>query len=306
MCGLFGAIIHNELQAAGALRARATAAEAVQAHRGPDMADRQYYEMGDRLVVLAHQRLSILDLSTNGRQPMTTKSGAQHLVYNGEVYNYQEIAAAQSYLQRTSSSDTEVVLERLTRSHDVADAFNEFNGMWALALLDEQRGTLLLSRDRAGVKPLYYTMHEGNFYFASEIKTLLVLSGLKFRVNRRTVARYIEQSLQDDTDETFFEGIHAIPAGSYVTLDVRKPVSEISAQLYWDPFVASTRWDYRDPEQTFRELFADAVKLRLRCAGRRNALWRARFIAHHPCNGDAARPCGLYRAFCRLARREGG
>jgi asparagine synthase (glutamine-hydrolysing) len=264
MCGFFGAVIENTGEAPAWLRARVALAEKTQAHRGPDMADTGYFEMGNRLVVLAHQRLSILDLSEHGRQPMRAQDGSSHIVYNGEIYNYQEIAAAQGYRQLTSSSDTEVILERLVRAASPADAFAEFNGMWSLALLDERAGTLTLSRDRAGVKPLYYTIHEGNLYFASEIKTLLVLTGLKFAINRRTVARYIEQSLQDDTNETFFEGIFALPAGTYATLDLRSPITAIDAVSYWDPFAAKARWNYDNPEQTFRDLVMDAVRLRLR------------------------------------------
>ena len=264
MCGLFGAIIHNQPAAAQALRARVAAAELVQAHRGPDMADRRYYEMGDKLVVLAHQRLSILDLSDNGRQPMAAHDGAHHVVFNGEIYNYKEISAAQGYVQLTSSSDTEVMLERLSRCASPADALAEFNGMWAIALLNTAQGTLMLSRDRAGVKPLYYTIHAGNLYFASEVKTLLVLVGEKFRINRRAVGRYIEQSLQDDTDETFFEGVYALPAGSFATITIADAVPTIRPQSYWDPFAAKANWSYDRPEQTFRDLFMDAVRLRLR------------------------------------------
>lgn len=262
MCGLFGAIIENSPGAREELAARVVAAELTQAHRGPDMADRRYYEIGDKLVVLAHQRLSILDLSENGRQPMRSHDGTCHIVYNGEIYNYREIAAAQGYHDLHSSSDTEVVLERLTSASPM-EACAEFNGMWAIAMLDTARGTLLLSRDRAGIKPLYYTLVGGDLYFASEIKTLLVLTGRKFRINRATVARYIEQSLQDDSEETFFEGIRALPAGSFASIDLRSP-THLDPVSYWDPFVNAARWNYDNPQQTFRELFMDAVKLRLR------------------------------------------
>lgn len=264
MCGLFGAVIHNSPEAAAALMARVALAEQTQAHRGPDMAHHTSYTVGERLVVLAHQRLSILDLSENGRQPMRSHDGTSHIVYNGEIYNYQEIAAAQGYMQLTSRSDTEVILERLVAAKNPADACAEFNGMWAIALLDAVRGTLLLTRDRAGIKPLYYTMIEDNLYFASEIKTLLVLTGEKFSINRAVVARYIEQSLQDDSNETFFEGIYALPAGTVASLDLHAPTLELQPVSYWDPFAAAGKWSYANPQQTFRDLVVDAVKLRLR------------------------------------------
>lgn len=263
MCGLFGAIIHHSPGARDALAARVVAAELTQSHRGPDMADRQYYEIGDKLVLLAHQRLSILDLSENGRQPMASHNGDCHIVYNGEIYNYKEIAETHGYRDLTSTSDTEVVLERLSKG-DTADACTEFNGMWAIAMLDTAKATLTLTRDRAGIKPLYYAFVGNDLYFASEVKTLLVLTGEKFRINRATVARYIEQSLQDDSEATFFEGITALPAGSFATIDIRALGVTLTPVPYWDPFLNASKWSYEDPQAAFRELFMDAVKLRLR------------------------------------------
>lgn len=264
MCGLFGAVIQKNSAARAGLSQRVAAAHAVQAHRGPDMNGEQQFELDGCTVVLAHQRLSILDLSEHGRQPMASHVGQQHIIYNGEIYNYREIKATHGYTNLTSSSDTEVILERLSQSDTPADAFGEFNGMWAIAMLDAQKQTLTLSRDRAGIKPLYYTLQNGDLYFASEIKTLLALSGLKFPINRATVARYVEQSLQDDTNETFFDGIMALPAGSFATLNLAQPVTAIHPISYWDPFTAKANYDYSTPEQTFRELFESAVRLRLR------------------------------------------
>jgi asparagine synthase (glutamine-hydrolysing) len=264
MCGLFGAVIYGGAEAREALIRRVAIAEKTQSHRGPDMSDLTEYHIGDAFVVLAHQRLSILDLSENGRQPMTSHNGKQHIVFNGEIYNYKEIAAAQGYASLTSSSDTEVILERLVQAATPAEALAEFNGMWAIALLNMGDGSLLLTRDRAGIKPLYYTLVEGDLYFASEIKTLLVLTGQKFAINRAVVARYIEQSLQDDSNETFFEGIYALPADSYASIDLHQPVAGLNPISYWDAFAANGKWSYANPQQTFRELLMDAVKLRLR------------------------------------------
>lgn len=254
MCGLFGAIITNQPAARAALEKRAETAERMQAHRGPDMRDRRVYELGEKLVLLAHQRLSILDVSEAGRQPMVSVDGHHHIIYNGEVYNYKEISYAHGYNGLKSTSDTEVILRRLSETSP-NKALPELNGMWALALLDTQAHKLTLSRDRGGVKPLYYTWVGEDFYFASEIKTLLVLTGKKFAMNRRIVARYIEQSLQDDTNETFFEGIYALPAGSFATFAISD--SNLTPVSYWNPFGAA-------PQGNFRELFMDAVKLRLR------------------------------------------
>ncbi|MHC8321515.1 asparagine synthase (glutamine-hydrolyzing) [Pseudomonas sp. GB2N2] len=263
MCGLFGALIYNQATNRQELLERIEKAQLVQAHRGPDMYGHKFYDLNDVTVVLAHQRLSILDLSDNGRQPMRS-SGCEHeIVFNGEVYNYKEIAVSQKMTDLRSGTDTEVILESLSGGN-YAEALAEFNGMWAIALLDLKNQTLMLSRDRAGVKPLYYTVRDGNLYFASEIKTLLVLSGGKYRLNLGVVGKYIEQSLQDDSTDTFFEGIHSLESGEFVVLDLNKKDLNILSTSYWTPFAAAKAYDYVSPESQFRSIFDDAVKLRLR------------------------------------------
>lgn len=240
-------------------------AQRVQAHRGPDMHGHKIYELNDVTVVLAHQRLSILDLSDNGLQPMSSSNLENEIVFNGEVYNYKEIAAAQKMSSLRSGTDTEVILESLSGGN-YAEALAEFNGMWSIVLLDTKKHTLLLSRDRAGVKPLYHTVVDGNLYFASEIKTLLVLSGGKFKLNFGVVGKYIEQSVQDDSTETFFEGINSFESGEFAVLDLKKKEVGFSSSTYWTPFAAigKEKYDYNNPETEFRNLFEDAVKLRLR------------------------------------------
>lgn len=261
MCGLFGAIIRNTAQAKARLESNFEKAQSAQAHRGPDMAKHVFYDIGDRCILLAHQRLSILDLSENGHQPMRAHNGQADIVYNGEIYNYKELAETYSIGTLHSSSDTEVVLECLTQL-PIEQALRAFNGMWAIAMVRPEQRELILTRDRAGIKPLYYTIHDGDFYFASEIKTLLVLTGKQYRLNLRTIARYIEQSLQDDTNETFFEDIYALEAGSFACIDATKPIQAITPISYWEPFAANPSYD--TPQETFRALVMDSVKLRLR------------------------------------------
>lgn len=263
MCGLFGAVIYNKEQVGSSLLSRLELAQAVQAHRGPDMHDHKFYDLDGVTVLLAHQRLSILDLSDHGRQPMVSASQEKAIVFNGEVYNYKEIANDQKLTHLHSGTDTEVVLESLSKDR-FEDSMAEFNGMWAIALLDFQKKKLLLSRDRAGVKPLYYTWVNGNLYFASEVKTLLVLTGEKFELDLGVVGKYLEQSLQDDTCRTFFSGIQSLEAGEYAVLDLQARQDEIVSRPYWKPFVDGKQYDYSDPQAEFRKLFEDAVKLRLR------------------------------------------
>jgi asparagine synthase (glutamine-hydrolysing) len=259
MCGIFGAVIRKGSVETHVLRERIAAAHQIQGHRGPDMVGDHTYEFDDHCVVLGHQRLSILDLSENGKQPMHSRDKRHSIIFNGEIYNYKELAAEDD-MQLQTGTDTEVLLERFGRDRMPGDVLAACNGMWAFALLDHRRRRLILSRDRAGIKPLYHAVVDGNFYFASEIKTLLTLTGRKFRVNASVVGAYIDQSLQDHVQDTFFEGIQHFKAGTWAELDIQAPANPLKYVNFWDPFAA--KWHYEDPQETFRYLFEDAVKLR--------------------------------------------
>lgn len=236
---------------------------AVQAHRGPDMTGQYVEVIGDIWVVLGHQRLSIIDLSDSGRQPMASASGRSVIAYNGEVYNYLELAESAGLKELRGHSDTEVILERLEAGADPASVLAKFNGMWAFAMLARESRRLWLSRDRAGVKPLYLARDERGLFFASEIKTLLSLKGGRHRIDRQALGEFLVQSLQDSSTRTMFEGIRAFPAGAVAAIELADRGLACEPQSYWDPFSAPDR-QHGDPVAAFRELFDDAVRLRLR------------------------------------------
>src|SRR5262245_59687475 len=140
-------------------------------HRGPD--DSGLYQSSDRRVVLAHRRLSIVDLSPAGHQPMTNEDGSIWITFNGEIYNHLEQRAplaARGHVFK-SRSDTEVIVHAYEESG--RDCVSALDGMFAFALWDAGRRELLVARDRLGEKPVYYTDIGGRFLFASEIKALL-------------------------------------------------------------------------------------------------------------------------------------
>lgn len=218
---------------------------------------------GGRVVYLAHQRLSILDLSEAGRQPMTDADRTNWLAYNGEVYNYLELAETMRFTP-AGGSDTEVVLECFRRD-GVAAALPKFNGMWALAWVSLREGALYLSRDRAGVKPLYAALAGGDLYFASEIKTLLALLGRRHRLNAQVIGEYLAQALQDTGTATFFEGIEALPPGSFARIELGAPALSITPVAYWNPFESGGRTGAPgDVVGRVRDTVLDAVRLRLR------------------------------------------
>ena len=223
MCGLVGVVdLRGEPVAHETVRRMS---EAV-AHRGPD-GDGLWADGG---VGFGHRRLAIIDLSPSGRQPMLTPDGRHAIVYNGEIYNFQELRAELQGLGHAfiSRSDTEVLLHAYQQWGP--DCLRRLNGMFAFAVWDRAQRRLFLARDRHGIKPLYYWTNGQVFAFASEIKALLTLPGFTRRVCLPAVHQYF--TFQNVfTDETFFDGVRILPPAH--TLTVADGVVG-SASPYWD------------------------------------------------------------------------
>lgn len=260
MCGIAGLISHKH-----ELTDVLERAQRIQAHRGPDSSGMRQFAAGNWHIGLAFQRLAILDLSEAGNQPMASYDGTSWLVYNGEVYNYKEIRTEleAAGIGFTSTSDSEVVLAAL-RHWGPEQALTRFNGMWGFAWLDLAGQRLVLARDRAGVKPLYYAAVGGEFYFASELKTILAMSGAKYSVNPQTTGEYLVQSMLETSADSFLNGISKVPQGTYCELDLTVPGLAPVFKPYWQvPYVESAVSGNNAAEE-IRELFFDAVRLRLR------------------------------------------
>lgn len=245
---------------------RLAAMESAQAHRGPDGRGALVEAAGAGWVGLGQQRLSILDLSPAGSQPMVSPCGRYALSYNGEVYNYRELAAelGDDPIVAMSSGDTAVVLAALVRWG--ADAFRRFNGMWALAFLDRREGRLVLSRDRLGVKPLYLANEGHTLVAASEVKGVLAGSaGRRFDLNSDVIARYLLQSLISAQPETFFHGIEAFPAASWASIDLHAARVVVEPKPFWHhPFETPEERTAAPTVEEIRELFLSSVRLRMR------------------------------------------
>ena len=230
-----------------------------QAHRGPD--DSGTYLDGP--VGLGHRRLSILDLSPLGHQPMVSPDGRLVIVFNGEIFNYLELRAelvACGHSFRTSS-DTEVIL--VAYAQWGVDCLRRFNGMWAFALWDAGRGELFCSRDRFGVKPFCYLEREGLFAFASEPKGILAALPEERLPDLDNLCRYFTYGVVHDADRTFYRNIRQLPAGHSLVVSR----SGTTRWRYWnypsaDSSVASAPAAVLT--ERFRELFLDAVRLRAR------------------------------------------
>lgn len=221
-------------------------------HRGPD--GEGFYIEGD--VALGHRRLSIIDVNARSDQPM--HRGPLHLVFNGMIYNYLEIRDELRHLgyEFTTTSDTEVILAAY-QEWDMA-AFDRFNGMWAIILLDCKKNRIVCSRDRFGIKPLYYTMIGERLYFASEIKAFTSIKTWQPRVNHTRLYEYLAFNMTDHTAETMFEDVYQIPRSHHAIIDLE--TMDMDLVKYYD-LTSNTKKNNSDD---FLSLFEDAIRIRTR------------------------------------------
>ena len=230
------------------------------AHRGPD--GEGHWIEGN--VGLGHRRLAIIDLSPAGHQPMISSDHRYILSYNGEVYNFRELRTeleAEGFWFR-SKTDSEVVLYAL--AHWGVQAIDRFNGMFAFALWDRQEKTLLLARDRYGIKPLYLSLQGKTLAFGSEQKAILANPNFDRRLDKAALLEYFTfQNIF--TDRTLLEDIQLLPAGHYAVLDLKQRSPTLKRTQYWD-------YHFREPkdqasDQEYREeldrLFKQAVNRQL-------------------------------------------
>jgi asparagine synthase (glutamine-hydrolysing) len=224
-------------------------------HRGPDASD--VLAVGN--VGLGHTRLSIIDLTPGGAQPMSRRRC--HITFNGEIYNYRElrtelIAAGE---ELSSQSDTEVLLVALNRWGMFA--LDRLRGMFAFAFLNEDEAALYLVRDRFGKKPLVYSRQDGRLLAASEAKQIHAAGG-KPTQNRNAALRFLAYGELNGTAETFFEGILEVPAGHYLRVDLTS--GEIELVRWYDlaKRVVQTTGTYGEACDAVRELLLTAVRRR--------------------------------------------
>jgi asparagine synthase (glutamine-hydrolysing) len=258
MCGICGILnLDGEPVAPRVVRAMADAV----AHRGPD-GEGSYT---DGALGLGHRRLAIIDRTPAAEQPMATPDGRFVLTYNGEVYNFQELRReleARGW-QFRSRGDTEVVLYALAEWGP--DALNRFNGLFALALWDRRERTLLLARDRYGIKPMYWARLGDAVVFGSEVKALLAHPSMRARMDERALLEYFTfQNLF--TRRTLFAGVELLPPGTFLRLRGGDPVPEPT--VYWDfdfrePGPDEGRVDEREYLEELDRLFRQAVNRQL-------------------------------------------
>lgn len=254
MCGITGVVGQPTEQLIKAMLARI-------AHRGPD--DEGIYisetPSGER-VALGHRRLSIIDLSPAGREPMSDGSGQIWLTFNGEIYNFRELRRELEGLGHKFRSETDAEVIIYAYIEWGRECLSRFNGMFAFALWDERDETLLLARDRLGIKPLYYADTPAGFAFTSEIKALLAIPGLKRAVDFAALDQFMTFLWTPDP-KTIFLGVNKLPPAHYLVH--RKGCSEVFE--YWDlkfdedETVSEAEWVDRLREQVARSVRSQMI-----------------------------------------------
>jgi len=259
MCGISGIIALDGSPVADGIINRMMQ---LQKHRGPDD-EGIFSEAG---ISLGFVRLSILDLSQGGHQPMFSHDREKVIVFNGEIFNYIELREELSKSGHvfSSGSDTEVLMAAYEEWGEAC--LDRLNGMWSFAIYDRSKGSLFASRDRYGIKPFYYYESDGFLAFSSEIPPLLPLIGGKAKVNTKAVFEYLVYNRTDQDESTFFEGIKKLQHGHNLLISHDHDSKNCSVQI--------RKWyDLREKvhasngfasSEEFRDLFIDSVKLRLR------------------------------------------
>ena len=251
MCGINGIILNNDIPSPKIMSQMNDAIK----HRGPD--DSGIFKFEN--CILGHRRLSIQDLSINGRQPMSV-DGRYWIIYNGEIYNFKIIKQDLISLGYIfySNTDTEVILNAYKEWG--TKSFSKFNGMWCFSILDTKTKKLIISRDRYGVKPCYYYIKNKSFIFSSEIKGLsasnidLILDEKKFLRNPKELEGYFT---------TIYKNVNIVPPGSVFEINLRN--LNYTIKRWWNGLnnIPEISLNYKKSRENLREKLIEATKIRL-------------------------------------------
>lgn len=268
MCGIAGIYDLSKRKSQSELNLSLERMVSALEHRGPD--DRGTWAEEKTGIALGHRRLSIIDLSEYGHQPMASQSGSCIMVFNGEVYNFQEIG---SELKETGHSfrghsDTEVVLAAI-EEYGIFEAASRFIGMFAFAVWDRRNESLYLVRDRIGIKPVYYGWVDNMFLFGSELKALCAALESKPEIDSNSLALYLRYN-NVPAPYSIYKNIYKLPPGTILKLDFNKPRENVVPVPYWsaktvvenalqNPFTGSES----EAINALEGLLQDAVRLRM-------------------------------------------
>lgn len=253
MCGIIATIGKH-----GMTDTHCSAALKLIGHRGPD--GQRTVNPVNNPVCLGHCRLKVIDLSDQGAQPMTSSDGRYTICFNGEIYNYQEIAKdlKEEGISLQTHSDTEVLLYAFALWG--VDVLSKIHGMFAFVFYDMQKQTITLVRDRFGVKPLYYTLQDDTVYVSSELKGIVSFSNIQKKINPTSLQAYFRYGYVVQPD-TIFLGIHQLPAGSYATFLVHEVMSlPLEPRVWFSPKQKDSTLPKITDETTAKKAVMKAIK----------------------------------------------
>lgn len=258
MCGICGFITNKKINIDQLILMNET-----MIHRGPDDHGEEIYSISDgRCLGLAQRRLSILDLSFLGHQPMHTNDGRITIIFNGEIYNYKDIKKELNQYSFKSTCDTEMIIAAYIKWG--IDCVKKFNGMFAIAIYDRKDDTLYLVRDRMGKKPLYFYYNENDFVFASECKPLLQYPYFKKKLDKSVMGSYLYHQYIN-APKTVFEYVYKLEPGSVLKYQKGKTI----IYKYWDlkeRYIENKKrgiTHYEEAKTQLKDLLIDATKIRM-------------------------------------------
>ncbi|OOE38687.1 asparagine synthase (glutamine-hydrolyzing), partial [Salinivibrio kushneri] len=259
MCGIAGYIARESVEKSPLKKMT----DAI-AHRGPD-GEGYYYEND---IAFGHRRLAIVDLSDHGKQPMEYQD-RYVTVFNGEIYNYLELK--QELIEAGYSFSNETDTEVIMAAYDLwgSDCVKSFNGMWAFVLYDKQNETFFISRDRFGIKPLYYYCDNNNFVFCSEVKGIYASGLVEKAPNKSYLKNYLDNGPNEYDAETAFANVYRFPFAHYFLGSKEKLLNQPQFTRYWELTTNTSKERFcpnkaKQYAKQYYDLLADAVRLRLR------------------------------------------
>ncbi len=262
MCGVLGGVADkktlNDLSINAALKRMK--------NRGPDDSGLQIFNQAyNDVVVLGHTRLSIIDLTSAGHQPMRSQSGRFSITYNGEIYNYKELRLELSKLgcNFVTNSDTEVLINAWETWGE--SCLNKLDGMYAFSIFDSQSNSIFCVRDPFGIKPLFFINDEDEFYFASDLDALFTLSSKKKYLDYQKAYEYLNYGVYDDDERTFYSHSKKLMPGELLQYDLNK--RQIIKKFKWfDPTLHTQekKVSFEEAKILIREQFLENIRLQLR------------------------------------------
>src|SRR2546423_4478599 len=255
MCGIAGVISTSAADQRPVVTMMADAL----AHRGPD----DWGVWSDEHCTLGHRRLSIIDLSEAGRQPLSNANGSIWITYNGEIYNFQALRTELESLGHRfrTRTDTEVIVYAYEQWG--LNCVKRLRGMFAFAIWDQRRRRLFMARDRVGKKPLFYTQADGRFLFASELQGLVADANISRTVDRTAIDEYLSWGYVP-APRTAFAGISKLPPAHWLTLELKPGGAALNIERYWSlAYGPRLALDEREAAEAWRGNLTEAVGLRM-------------------------------------------